>query len=102
MLLNDGDSTVESGNISSTMYEATSLFISDFDVTCRKAFAACLGSRANQRGSAGLSTSFVGECCLCRCLVRFDVVFVAVDSCFWPGQSVHFTVTLFPLCATNS
>ena len=90
-----------------TMYEATSIFISDFDVVstlwfCWKESFGCLLGVSFMLLHGSLATSFVCVCCLCRCFVKFGVVLAAVEGSFQHGQSVHLTVKLFSLCSTNS
>ena len=52
-------------------------------------------SSASLAVQSSAATSFMLACCHCRCLVKLEVVLAAVDSCFCPGPSLHFTVEFF-------
>ena len=64
------------------------------DVTVDEQLVSILSS-ASLAVQSSAATSFMLACCHCRCLVKLEVVLAAVDSCFCPGPSLHFTVKFF-------
>ncbi len=100
IFLKDGESIVETGNISSTTYPATS-FISSVSLVVAparyKSNFCCLAFLGLQPSSAAslvffFSTSFTLTCCRRRCFRRFEVVLIAVDKVLVPQHNLHVTL----------
>ena len=79
---------------------------------CKSSLARVVGIRLGSVFSSApllvrslAATSCMLACFRCRCLVKLEVVLAAVDSCFCPGQSLHFSQIfffLFPLQVRSS